>query len=301
MDSSNFITIFTPAYNRAHLLQRLYDSLLIQTYKNFEWLIVDDGSTDNTKQIVDKFIEENKLQIKYIYKDNGGKHTAINTGVQQANFDLFLIVDSDDFLPENAVSITFKAWQNVKDNSKVCGIIGLSQFTNGKIIGDKFLQENWQIPFVDYYLKYKLRGDKSVAFKTEILKKYPFPEKQGIKLVIEAVVWEEMSKKYDVICVNKVLQYVEYLENGLSDSFYKIWYIKSMAFSFFQLIENNTYPFSKFPKPHLMNFVYLATNSLLAKENYFYQLTSLKSKVLYIALFPRAYYAYHKMKNKILQ
>ena len=150
---NNFITIFTPAYNRAHLLQRLYDSLLIQTYKNFEWLIVDDGSTDNTKQIVDKFIEENKLQIKYIYKDNGGKHTAINTGVQQAKFDLFLIVDSDDFLPEDAVSLTFKAWQNVKDNSKVCGIIGLSQFTKGKIIGDKFLQENWQIPFVDYYLK----------------------------------------------------------------------------------------------------------------------------------------------------
>lgn len=301
MNNAELITIFTPSYNRAHLLKRLYDSLLQQSHKNFEWLIVDDGSTDNTKEIVNQFINENKLLIRYYSKKNGGKHTAINFGVNEAKGNLFFIVDSDDFLPNNALELNYNAWQVIKNNQKICGIIGLSQYTNGNIVGDNFLQDNWQIPFVDYYLKYKLKGDKTVAFKTDILKQYPFPEKDGIKLVFEAVVWEEMSKKYDVLCLNKVVQYVDYQSDGTSSSFYRLWYIKSMAFSFFNLIENNTYPFTKFPNAHLMNFVYLATNSLLAKENYFKQLSSIRNKILYILLFPRAYFAYYRMKKRVVE
>lgn len=300
MKSVNMITVFTPTYNRGYLLKQLYESLLVQKGVDFEWLIVDDGSKDNTKTIVQEFINQEKISIRYFYKPNGGKHTAINYGVQKAVGDLFFIVDSDDFLTENAVFLKYEAWQKIKDNDKIAGIIGLSQFTNGNLVGDAFLKENWQIPFVDYYLKYKLDGDKSVAFKTEIMKQYPFPEKEGIRYVFEAVVWHEMSKKYDVLCLNKVVQLKEYLEDGITDSSYKLWYLKSMAFSFYNLIDNNTYPFFKYPNKFIWNFICLAINSLLTNENYFWQLKGFQKKAIYLFFYPRAYFSFLRMRNKII-
>ncbi len=296
-----FITIFTPTYNRADLLKRVYDSLLLQGNPNFEWLIVDDGSIDNTKGVVEQFTDEDKIIVRYFYKSNGGKHTAINYGVQKAKGDLFFIVDSDDFLTTNAVQLKWEAWQKIKNNDKIAGIIGLSQFTNGTLIGDAFLKENWQIPFSDYYLKYNLKGDKSVAFKTAIMKEYPFPEKEGIKLVFEAVVWHEMAKKYDVHCLNNVIQLKEYLENGLTDSSYKLWYAQSMAFSFFQLIKNSTYSFYNYPKAFVGNFIHLIINSLLADENYFWQLKGIVNKIIYVLVYPRAYFSYWRMKSLIVK
>lgn len=294
------ITVFTPCYNRSTQLKRLYKSLLIQKCTNFEWLIVDDGSTDNSKEVIEEFILENKIKISYYYKNNGGKHSAINFGVQKATGGLFFIIDSDDFLKENAIELKFAAWQKIKYNDKISGIIGLSQFENGNLVGDSFLKENWEIPFVDYYLKYNLKGDKSVAFKTEILKEYPFPEQKGIRLVFEAVVWHEMDKKYNVLCLNEVIQVVEYLEGGLSNSYYQLWYFKSMAFSFYKLIDNNTYSIYKFPKAYFQNFIHLAINSLLAKENYFWQLKGLLKKLIYIAILPRAYFSFLRMKSQII-
>lgn len=301
MHNDNLITLFTPCYNRAHLLTQLYDSLLQQTNKNFEWLIVDDGSTDNSEQVVEAFIAQDKISISYYYKPNGGKHTAINLGVQKAKGNLFFIVDSDDFIANDAIEIIHNQWQIVKDNSKICGILGLSQYTNGTTVGDIFLKEKWEIPFSDYYLKYNLKGDKSVAFKTEILKQYPFPEKNGILFVFEAVVWHEMAKKYNVICFNKVIQYKEYLTEGLSDSSYKMWYVKSLAFSYFNLIENQTYSFSNYRKAYLWNFIHLSVNALLSNESYFYKLSSLKNKLLYLMFFPRGYYSYLRMKKLIIK
>ncbi|WP_140487694.1 glycosyltransferase family 2 protein [Flavobacterium sp. GSA192] len=296
-----FITIFTPTYNRADLLKRVYDSLLLQGNSNFEWLIVDDGSIDNTKEFVEQFINEDKIIVRYFYKSNGGKHTAINYGVQKAKGDLFFIVDSDDFLTINAVQLKWEAWQKIKNNDKIAGIIGLSQFTNGTFVGDVFLEDNWQISFVDYYLKYKLQGDKSVAFKTAVLKQYPFPEKEGVKLVFEAVVWHEMAKKYDVLCLNKVIQLKEYLENGLTDSSYKLWYAQSMAYSFYKLIDNGTYSISKYPKAFIWNYIHLCINSLLADENYFWQLKGIVNKIIYVLVYPRAYFSYLRMKSLIVK
>lgn len=299
MNNPNLITVFTPSYNRGSLLPQLYKRLVNQNNNNFEWIIVDDGSSDNTKEVIEQFILENKFPIHYYYKSNGGKHSAINVGVQKANGDLFCIIDSDDFLTDNALEIINNEWQKIKDNPKICGIIGLSKYTNGQIVGDDFLKDNWQIPFADYYLKYNLKGDKSVAFKTDVMKEFPFPEKEGIRFVFEAVVWHEMSKKYDVLCVNKVIQFVEYQESGVSNSSYKLWYVKSLAFSYFNLIQNKTYRFTQYPKAYLWNFIHLAINSLLSGDHYFFKLKSVKDKCLYLVLFPRGYFAYSRMKKLI--
>lgn len=293
------ITLFTPTYNRAHLLSRLYQSLLRQDFDGVEWLIVDDGSTDDTESLVQSFQLENLINIRYYKKSNGGKHTAINFGLSKALGELFFLVDSDDLLADNALLLMKKYNNVIKNDNEICGIIGLSQYINStNIVGDRFLKEEWIVSFADVYLKYHLKGDKSVAFKTEILKKYPFPEKQGIRFVFEAVIWHEMSKKYKVLALNEVVQLKEYLQQGLTDSSYYKWYVQSLAFSFYQLIKNRTYPFTKYPHHFFWNYIHLAVNSLLSRDYYFKNL-SLIDKIIYIFVFPRAYYSFLRLKQKI--
>ena len=293
------ITLFTPTYNRVHLLSRLYNSILMQDVIDVEWLIVDDGSIDDTEALIENFKKESIINIRYYKKSNGGKHTAINFGLQYAKGELFFIIDSDDVLAENALKIIKTHYQSIKNNDKICGIVGLSQYIDKQeIVGDFFLRDGWEVSFADIYLKYHLKGDKSVAFKTEVLKKYPFPEKQGIRFIFEAVVWYEMSKKYNVLALNKIVQFVEYQKSGVSDSSFKKWYIQSLAFSFFHLIKNKTYPLLKYPHHFFWNYIHLAINSLLSGESYYKQL-SLIDKILYLILYPRAYYTFLKLKDKV--
>ena len=293
------ITLFTPTYNRAHLLSRLYNSILIQDVIDVEWLIVDDGSIDDTEALIENFKKESIINIRYYKKSNGGKHTAINFGLQYAKGELFFIIDSDDVLAENALKIIKTHYQSIKNNDKICGIVGLSQYIDKQeIVGDYFLKNDWEVSFADIYLKYHLKGDKSVAFKTEVLRKYSFPEKQRIRFVFEAVVWHEMSKKYNVLALNKIVQFVEYQKSGVSDSSFKKWYIQSLAFSFFHLIKNKTYPLLKYPHHFFWNYIHLAINSLLSGESYYKQL-SLIDKMLYLILYPRAYYTFLKLKDKV--
>ena len=293
------LTIFTPTYNRAHLLPRLYNSLKSQRLTDFEWLIVDDGSFDNTTAIIQEFINEEKVSIRYFFKENGGKHTAINFGVQKANGDFFLIIDSDDILAENALEIIELKISKIKNNPKICGVTALSGYYNGEIVGTEFLRDDWELSFTDIYFKHKITGDKFVAFKTDVLKKFPFPEPEGVKFIFEAVVWHEMAKNYNVLAINQVLQKKEYLQDGISDSSYKKWYLKSLAYSFYQLIENKTYPFFKYPMRFIWNYIHLGINSKLSGENYFSKL-KLTDKIIYLIFYPRAFYSYRNMKKKLV-
>lgn len=293
------ITLFTPTYNRAHLLSRLYNSILMQDVIDVEWLIVDDGSIDDTEALIENFQKESIINIRYYKKSNGGKHTAINFGLQNAKGELFFIIDSDDVLAENALKNIKIHYQSIKNNNNICGIVGLSQYIDKQeIVGDFFLRDVWEVSFADIYLKYHLKGDKSVAFKTQVLKKYPFPEKQGIRFVFEAVVWHEMSKKYKVLAINEVIQKIEYLQDGLTDSSYKKWYVNALAFSYFQLIKNRTYPFAQYPSHALWNYIHLGINALLSGKTYFKKL-SLLDQLIYVAVYPRAFYSYLKLKDRL--
>lgn len=290
-------TVFTPVYNRKEFLPKIYQSLLAQKNKDLEWLIVDDGSTDGVEEIVKELIARKEIQINYYYKENGGKHSAINFGVNKAKSDLFIIIDSDDFFANNSLELLSEQWDVIKNDNSICGIVGLSSYKNGEIVGSSFPDKIWDVYFPDIYYKYHLKGDKSVAFKTSVLKEFPFPEKMGVRFVFEAVVWHEMAKKYKVRCINEVIQFVEYQNQGLSDSSCKKWYIKGLAFSYFKLIGNNTHPFLKYPKVFLWDYIYLVLYSLLLEENYFQKLNTLYQKLIYLLVFPRAYYSYRNMKN----
>lgn len=216
MTSSN-ITIFTPTYNRKDLIERLYQSLLQQTQKNFEWLVVDDGSTDNTeKYFSDLLAKQQPFPIRYIKQENGGKHRAINNGVRNATGELFFIVDSDDYLTENAID-QINQWVATLDNShKWAGISGLKGFSKDSVVG-QYSETSYVDAKNNERRKYNLLGDKAEVYFTDILKQYPFPEIPGENFISEEIVWNAIARDgYYLRWFNEIIYICDYLEGGLT-------------------------------------------------------------------------------------
>ena len=213
------ITVFTPAYNRAHLLHVLYNSLKNQTSFNFEWLIVDDGSKDNTKEVVDGFINEcDKFQIRYYFQENHGKHVAINYGVQLAQGDKFFIVDSDDWLSSDAIEKIHIFFEEIRGFEDFAGVAGLKLYGNGELVGTTFDKEYVDCTSLER-LKYKINGDKAEVFYTNVLKNYPFPVFEGENFLGESVVWYRIANDgYKIRWFNEGIYFCEYLEGGLSST-----------------------------------------------------------------------------------
>lgn len=214
------ITVFTPTYNRCNLLNRLYQSLVSQNNKNFEWLIVDDGSCDDTKQTVDEWIKDNKITIRYIYQINSGKYVAFNNGVQNANGNLFFCVDSDDYLPFGAIETIYDVWSNTQLED-VSGIIALKSYTDGKIIGNKICNSIKAASAFELTYKYNCGGERSLVYRTDILKNNLFPVIDGEKFVTECVVYDRIDQNYKLLILNEVLTVCEYQADGLTSNIFK--------------------------------------------------------------------------------
>lgn len=219
-------TIFTPAYNRAHTLTRLYESLKRQTFRDFEWLIVDDGSKDNTEELIKGFIAEKPFfEIKYIKTENGGKHRAINRGMPYARGELTFLLDSDDWLTDDSLEIIdAEEKKNSPEAAKrIIGILGHRIHEDGSLIGKTFEGDYLDVTYIER-TSYGISGDKGEVFYTELLKKYPFPEFDGERFATERLVWNEMAKDgYKIRYFNKPVQYCEYLEDGLTAGGYSMY------------------------------------------------------------------------------
>lgn len=220
------ITVFTPTYNRAHLLPRLYESLCKQTFGDFEWLIVDDGSSDETNSVVGSWSKfsapkwedgRGLFPIRYFYQENGGKPSAINTGMNLAQGELFFIVDSDDVLTPDALATIHKDWDSVKDRG-LCGISYLRGYSENEPIGDMHPQDHGISNFIDVRVNQHTGGDKAEIWVTEYLIKYKYPIFPSEKFIGESWIWYQLAERYDMLFVNKVIYITEYLEGGLSQS-----------------------------------------------------------------------------------
>ncbi|WP_333660709.1 glycosyltransferase family A protein [Chishuiella changwenlii] len=217
---STLITIFTPAYNRAHLLPRLYKSLKNLNNKKFEWIIIDDGSKDDTKHIVDDFIIETKdFPIYYFYQENQGKHIAINHGLEKAKGELFFIVDSDDFLPSNSLDILQKYYPIIENDNELVSLVGRINFENKE--NKDFPFDNLIMTSFDANKNYKLE-DVAEVYKTNILKQYKFPKFKGEKFCTEALVWNRISKRYKQYYFNEIIYNREYQEGGLTSNYWNL-------------------------------------------------------------------------------
>lgn len=214
------ITVFTPTYNRAHLLHRLYESLLRQENQDFKWLIIDDGSTDNTKEVVDAFIKENKIEIKYFYKNNGGLHTGYNAAIERLDTELAVCIDSDDWMPDDALETIIRVWNENKADD-IAGLIGLDYTAEGEIIGGH-LQDGKKINPIDLLASKNNRGDKKYVVRTDLYKQVaPMPVFAGEKNFNPHYMILKISAKYRFIAVDAPLCIVDYQSDGMTANQFK--------------------------------------------------------------------------------
>ena len=211
-----FLTILTPTYNREKTLFRLYESLCKQNNKRFTWLVVDDGSTDCTRELIEEFIGEKKIDIKYIFKSNGGKHTAVNAGLLEINTPLVFIVDSDDRIIEDAVETIFNIWKENKKNSSISSFWFLQKNENDMIIGDKFKDDNFISNYLEVLINSEVKGDKKSVYLTDIRKQYLFPEFKNERFMGEGYIHKKIGENYEAVFINKPIYISEYLEDGLT-------------------------------------------------------------------------------------
>lgn len=211
------ISVFTPTYNRAYIIDKLYNSLLGQSSKDFEWIVVDDGSSDSTEEYFQEVMKrENPFKITYKKVHNGGKHRAINHGVKMASGNLFFIVDSDDYLLPDAIEKILSWVSSLDDSKKWAGVSGYRGYSETKAIGTMN-----DIPFIDCKnterSKNKLLGDKAEVYFTDILRKYPFPEIDGERFITEEVVWNRIAKDgYYLRFYSDIIYICNYLDDGLT-------------------------------------------------------------------------------------
>ncbi len=213
-------TIFTPTYNRAHLLPALFNSLLEQSGFDFEWLIIDDGSTDDTESCIQQFIETAPFSIRYIKKQNGGKHTAFNVAIREARGEWFVCIDSDDPLLPGAIANMDELVEIVRKDNTLAGFVGICKSPQGELMG-KVPGEPIVSDTIEIRDKYHMQCEPEV-YKTSILKNYEFPEFSGEKFITEAILFDKLTSSYKLLYSNKPIQVKEYLSGGLTDNQLKI-------------------------------------------------------------------------------
>lgn len=217
------ITIFTPTYNRAYIIEKLYHSLQKQKNKSFEWLVVDDGSVDETKILFDKWMKENnEFAIRYYKIPNGGKHRAVNYGLDLAQGEYFMVVDSDDYLTEDAIEKICKWLQLIEKDDTIMGIVANKGYSEIETPNEYFKEEflDRSLLEMNTYLengKKVLSGERAICFKTSFHRKYKYPEFEGEKFVTEAVVYNRMANDgFKMRFFNDIIWIYEYREDGLS-------------------------------------------------------------------------------------
>lgn len=212
------ITVFTPTYNRVHLLQRLYESLIMQTAYDFEWLVVDDESTDDTIAFLEEIQSSNPpFQVRFFAQKHGGKHRAINLALEYAEGKYFFIVDSDDWLPEHAIEDIIEWLRDIQEIPTLCGVAGQKALANGKPVGSSFDCGEYVDASSLERKKLRIEGDKAEVFDVDIMKAHLFPEFEGEYFVTEAVCWNAIAADgYKLRWHQKPIYYCEYLEDGLS-------------------------------------------------------------------------------------
>ena len=219
MDNQKLITVFTPAYNRKHCIHRCYESLQRQTSHNFEWLIIDDGSTDNTAELIHNWqAEETRFKIRYVYKENGGLHTGYNAGIENAETELFVCIDSDDWMPDDAIERIEALWSKISDKGYV-GIMGIDRYENGQCVGGMFPDNTSEMYLYEKLTKYQIPGDKKMIHRTDLLKKVaPMPTFAGEKNFNPSYMMYQLDQFGKLFVTNDCFCIVEYQPDGMSNN-----------------------------------------------------------------------------------
>lgn len=276
------LTVFTPAYNRGNTLLRTYKSLCDQDCKDFVWLVVDDGSSDNTAELVkDWQSRENGFEIRYIYKENGGMHTAHNTAYENIDTELNVCIDSDDKMAPGAVKKIKSAWEKVRGNN-FAGLIALNADFAGKVIGNGFPEGMSETTLGGYYATGGL-GDKKLIYRTDVINKYPpYPVFPGEKYVALAYKYRLIDQDYKLAVLNDIVCNVEYQADGSSATMWKQYLKNPQGFAFWRKV------CMEYPETHKRVFIdciHYVSSSLIAHNRYFLE-ESPRKMLTILALLP---------------
>lgn len=228
------LTIFTPTYNRAYTLHNCYESLKRQSNKEFIWLIIDDGSSDNTEDLVRSWIAENIVSIQYYRQENQGMHGAHNTAYNMIDTELNVCIDSDDYMPDDAVEKIVSFWKE-HGSEEIGGIVGLDCSTSGEIIGTELPKNIKTSSLFNLYNKYGVKGDKKLVYRTKLTRKYPYPIYQNEKLVPLSYKYYMLDQEYELLLMNEALCCVEYLPDGSSKNILKQYKVSPKGFRFYRM------------------------------------------------------------------
>lgn len=287
------LTIFTPAYNRAHTITRTYESLCRQTCKDFEWLVIDDGSTDNTCRLVEKWIEEDIIPIRYIYQHNQGMHGAHNTAYKNIETELNTCIDSDDYMPDDAVEKICSFWKE-HGSDRYAGIIGLDITENGKVIGSSFPKGLKETALGDFYSRGG-SGDKKLVYRTSVIRQYPeYPIFEGERYVGLAYKYMLIDQDYTLLTLNEPLVVVEYQVDGSSVNMYRQYWNNPKGFAFFRKTEMVT---TKSVKRRFMVCIHYVSSSFIAKNKHF--IKESPRKLTTILAIPFGYLLYRYIAHKV--
>lgn len=216
--NSATVAVFTPTYNRAYKLPDLYASLLRQTNKDFIWLVVDDGSSDNTRQLIQSYIDEGKVSIRYIYRENGGKQRAHNTALEHCNEELFFTVDSDDYLVDTAIEQVIDTWNEWRDRPNIAGIIALCGKSSTEPLKGRLPHKVTTTKIYDLYGKYRFASDAALIYSVALLREYPYDVVNGEKFIAESYVYLQIDDNYQLAILDSILMVREYLPDGYTQS-----------------------------------------------------------------------------------
>lgn len=289
------LTIFTPAYNRAHTIGRTYESLLRQTCKDFEWLVIDDGSTDNTDELVKSWIKDNKIPIRYIRQENQGMHGAHNTAYRNISTELNTCIDSDDFMPDDAVEKIVGFWKRY-GSDRYAGIVGLDRTEDGRIIGTQF-PESLKATTLQGYYAHGGSGDKKLVYRTEVINRYPeYPLFEGERYVGLAYKYMLIDKDYRLLTLNEPLVTVEYQPDGSSYNMYRQYWNNPKGFSFFRKTEMVCAPTLK---RRFISCVHYVASSIIARNSRF--LWESPKKLLTFMATPFGFLWYIRIRSKVMK
>ncbi|WP_298366209.1 glycosyltransferase family 2 protein [uncultured Lutibacter sp.] len=292
------VTVFTPTYNRAYCLHQLYDSLVQQTSTNFYWLIIDDGSIDNTEELVASWIKEDKVEIQYIFQENQGMHGAHNTAYSLIKTELNVCIDSDDFMPDNAIELIENTWESIQNKEAIAGLIGYDIFKDATPIGKAIPKTIKQTTLTDLYKKHQIPGDKKLVFRTEVVNKFPkYPIFKGERFVPLGILYLMIDQKYELVCIPEPLCVVEYLEDGSSLNMLKQYINNPKGFAFSRNIRMK-YAYNL--KDLIKNAIhYVSSNLIIGKSNF---IKKSESKLITVLVIPFGLllYMYIMIKVKLL-
>lgn len=216
------VTVFTPTYNRAYIIEKLYRSLVAQTCQDFCWMVVDDGSQDNTREVIASLSAENKIEITYIYQENGGKQRAHNAGVAACTTELFFCVDSDDTLVPSAIEDVLALWSRRCGDPKIAGIIAMRGESPDKPMKTWFPKGLETTTMWDLYYKWHHKGDTALIYRTDVLRKYPYDVAPGEKFIGETYVYHKIDQDYMLAVLPEIIWICKYLPDGYTKHVRKI-------------------------------------------------------------------------------